>query len=221
MLSIITIACIFMMHGIVTVRILNPCKRKGLSEEKSKKVLYSILQVIYYSFSSYITTKYIYSDNYTVFGFPTETSDDLISIQLGWYIYNLVLDRNKMDMLSHHITAISLLIYTRYVFLDNFGLAICLVHDISDPFLHVAKLFNYSEKYSMVRDGIFGLFAIIFLVTRLYIFPYMVWSYIDLFGFTTGTLGLFLLQILHVYWSWLIIKVVSKVITGSEVKDDD
>jgi hypothetical protein len=165
--------------------------------------------------------KYVFSDTYSLFGPPTEGSTDLIFVQLGWYIYGLALDRHKIDMLLHHIVTITLLLYSKYTLLENFGLAVCLVHDISDPFLHVAKLFNYNGKYPVIRDIIFGMFATIFLTTRLCIFPYLAYRYAQFSGFTIGFFGICALQVLHIRWSWLISKIIYKVIRGQDVKDDD
>lgn len=215
-----TLVLIFTTHCFLMVQIINPLLRKGLEEEKGRKILYAILQVLYYSLTIIISTRYIWSENYSLFGASSETGSSIVSLQLGWYIYGIVLDRNKTVMLIHHFCTIFLLLYSQYTSAVNFGIAISLLHDVSDPFLNVAKLFNYG-KCEILSNIVFALFAIIFLTSRLIGFPYLTWQYVNLFGTTIGFFGLCVLGILHIYWSWLILKIVLQAIRGEPIKDDD
>lgn len=181
---------------------------------KSEKISYSILQTLYYSLICVLAVIKIFSDDYD------PSFDLIISMQLGWYMCGIIIDFNKTEMLVHHFITIALLLYSQYTSAENFAVAICLVHDVSDPFLHIAKLINYSERCLILRDIVFGVFASVFMLTRLVIFPRIIWYYFESHGATVGFYGLCALQVLHINWSWQILKIIKKVIRGENVKED-
>jgi len=166
-------------------------------------------------------------------------------IQLGCYIHQLlwteVSRSDAVEMIIHHFVTISLLIIS---FLTNFvrvGSVILLLHDLSDIFLEVAKVLNYSSKplhrhwLKAAVDGIFAIFAVTFFVTRLVIYPGRVLYSMHTEG--KATVGvefwgayifpplLWALQILHVFWFYLIAKMIFKLlftnIEGDERSDAD
>lgn len=86
-----------------------------------------------------------------------------------------------------------------------------IIHDVSDPLLELAKLFNYTALDSLA-NVVFAAFMGTFIYTRTYIFPRHIvltarrHSYLnDAFPFINGTLGCFYaLWALHIYWSILV-----------------
>jgi hypothetical protein len=165
-------------------------------------------------------------------------------IELGCYFHQLLwTDRNHSDsleMMIHHIVTISLIVIS---YLTNFfrvGTTILLIHDISDVFLESAKVFHYSSKpqshqwLKNVVDVIFGIFAVTFFVTRLVIYPGFVLRSVFTDGYNTFGLGwwgayvysvlLLALQCLHVFWFYLIARMIYKLIfdsLGGDVRSDD
>lgn len=51
------------------------------------------------------------------------------------------------------------------------GTLVMAVHDISDIFLELAKCLNYMKKHALA-EHVFTAFAIIFMVSRLIIYPF-------------------------------------------------
>lgn len=162
------------------------------------------------------------------------------NVELGCYFHQLLwTNRNHSDALEmtiHHFVTIALILAS---FLTNFyriGTTILFVHDISDVFLESAKVFNYTSKPPQNRwmkatlvDGTFAIFAITFFITRLVIYPYFVLGSV----FTTGYHAfhftffgayfypalLFALQALHIFWFYLIARMIYRLMAG-EMEDD-
>lgn len=153
--------------------------------------------------------------------------------QLGFYLHLLVFmiffeDRKGdfWEMGLHHISTIFLISLSWWINCVRIGTLVFVVHDISDPFLESAKLFNYA-RIQTPCDICFGLFAFVFGVARLYVFPFHVLnsSFFDesipSWGgsvFLNGLLGV--LQVLHCYWFYLIIKVIIGILIYGVVTKD-
>ncbi|KAL8163692.1 UNVERIFIED_CONTAM: Ceramide synthase 5, partial [Gekko kuhli] len=97
------------------------------------------------------------------------------------------------------------------------SLVLCL-HDVADFWLEVAKLANYA-KYQRFCDSTFMLFSAIFIFTRLGIYPIWIlnttlfesWELIGPYPSWWLFNGLLvLLQILHVIWSYFILRIAYK-----------
>lgn len=85
-----------------------------------------------------------------------------------------------------------------------------LLHDLADPLMEIAKLFNYT-KCKRASNVSFLVFALTFVYTRVYLFPrhiiYAAWRFRRFFDFPfmRGTLFCFAsLWCLHVFWSFLV-----------------
>ncbi len=105
------------------------------------------------------------------------------------------------------------------------------VHDLADIFLESAKLFNYvatkNDKYKNFAkplcDSLFVIFAIVFFITRLVIFPFWVLNSVIFHGFDWMdntylggkiiAVALTLLQLLHIFWFYTILKMAYKLVT--------
>ncbi|CAD5113401.1 DgyrCDS2573 [Dimorphilus gyrociliatus] len=137
--------------------------------------------------------------------------------------------KDFMEMLSHHMATIALLVLS---FVSNFvriGALILVVHDTVDWWMEGAKLAKYTG-YSKLTDALFIIFTIIWAITRLFIYPfYILYSvYFDVIDIVGGfpmhkifSILLTFLQVLHIYWFYLICKMIYKyIITGSVEKDE-
>ncbi|XP_065181644.1 ceramide synthase 6-like [Sycon ciliatum] len=144
------------------------------------------------------------------------------------------------EMLIHHFATITLIMFSFSVKHIAIGSLIMFVHDIADPWLEIAKAFSYTRVESSGKsssrssaqsfvDVLFAIFAVVFWVTRLYVFPryliYSVWvESLEILGFWPFryvflTL-LNLLLVLHCFWSYLILVVVSKAFQEGKVGED-
>jgi ceramide synthetase len=118
------------------------------------------------------------------------------------------------------------------------GVLVMLIHDISDIFLETAKLANYAEQESLSLN-LFIVFAVSWVILRVFIYPYVIVhrilvdpvKYIALpyninpqpHYSAFGTMFL-VLWFLHLYWTYLIFKVIEKQLrTGKadDVREED
>lgn len=160
-------------------------------------------------------------------------------LELGAYFHQLLWTEisrsDALEMLLHHAVTIILVVLS---FLTNFtriGTTILLLHDSADVFLESAKVFNYISKTpgsdwsKPVCDVLFGTFAVTFFVTRLIFFPrHILYSVIftahSLYGFSTPyfifAVMLTILQLLHIFWFYLIARMVYQLIFTHHVEKD-
>lgn len=90
-----------------------------------------------------------------------------------------------------------------------------ILHDIADPWMEVAKIANYLGN-TPVANTAFIVFALIFVISRVYVFPkYIIstaWKYRNIanYPFMTGTLVCFFaLWIMHIFWSYMVCSISS------------
>ena len=160
-------------------------------------------------------------------------------IELGAYLHQLTwteINRSDaLEMMIHHVVTIILLSFS---FLTNFtriGTSILFVHDSADIFLEMGKIFNYIQRCrrakwaGFITDGFFATFTITFFVTRLYIYPmYLVYGLVigakNHFGTWPGyyfyACLLVVLQVLHIFWFYLILRVLYRLVLTGQVEKD-
>lgn len=142
---------------------------------------------------------------------------------------------DSLEMLVHHFATIGLIVFSYISNFTRVGTVILLLHDTSDVFLESAKCFNYVSKApgrkwaSVFCDTLFAMFAVSFFVTRLVLFPRNVLYSVlvegpnalgsDFPGFLVFVGLLLVLQLLHVFWFYLIARMVVKLFTGGIEKD--
>lgn len=87
---------------------------------------------------------------------------------------------DSWQMLIHHIITIALILFSYVTNFTRVGTVIMVIHDIADVFLELAKVLNYTSKGKGHRwlkpatDVTFGIFAVVFFLTRLVFYPYHV-----------------------------------------------
>jgi len=163
-------------------------------------------------------------------------------IELGCYLHQLfwteVKRSDALEMILHHFVTILLITISFLTNYTRIGSNILLIHDISDVFLETAKVFNYASKapgstkafFKTACDITFTTFAITFFVTRLMIYPrYVLYATIvegvEHFGCEFGGCYVFIgllstLQILHIYWFYLISRMLYRIVTTGIEKDE-
>ncbi|XP_014376288.1 ceramide synthase 6 [Alligator sinensis] len=156
-------------------------------------------------------------------------------VELSFYwslMFSQFIDIKRKDfsiMFTHHIVTIMLI---NLSYINNWiragTMTLCL-HDSADVVLEAAKMANYC-KYQKLSDFLFLTFAVVFIVSRLFMYPFWVLNttlfemYEALGNFPAMwilNIMLLILQILHCFWSYLILKAAYKVIAkGKVVKDE-
>lgn len=142
--------------------------------------------------------------------------------------------KDYIEMVLHHIATITIIILSYTSGFYYYGLLIMVLFDISDIFLHIAKVLQYifkndrihNMRYSFISDVFFSLFAGSFLIIRDFCFPIISYEFfkygvIQHGSVLHGILFLLLLVIcfLQLFWSYLILKGFIIKITHSEVID--
>jgi len=182
-------------------------------------------------------------------GWPYQRIEDniklLYQLQLACYLHQLSwielpLRSDSKEMMLHHLATITLTGLSYLTSFTRIGATIFFTHDIADIFLESAKCFNYIARtegrkhMSIYCDILFGIFAVLFFVTRMILYPrYMVWSLLKeapelLGGIWPGWYAfaglLILLLLLHVFWFYLIVRMIYKLVTtgiDKDVRSDD
>ncbi|XP_058717118.1 ceramide synthase 5 [Poecile atricapillus] len=156
-------------------------------------------------------------------------------LELAFYwslMFSQFTDIKRKDfliMFVHHLATIGLITFSYMNNMVRVGTLVLCLHDASDFLLEAAKLANYA-KYQRLCDAFFMLFGVVFIVTRLGIYPFWIlnttlfesWELIGPYPSWWLFNGLLVtLQVLHVIWSYLIIRTASKALVRGKVSKDD
>ncbi|XP_018418502.1 PREDICTED: ceramide synthase 4-like [Nanorana parkeri] len=164
-------------------------------------------------------------------------------LQLGFYssmLITLAFDVKRKDLkeqIVHHFATIFLITFSYCANYMRAGTLVMLLHDAADHFLELAKMCNYS-KWKRMCNILFVIFALVFIVTRLYLLPtriiystyyYSMLRFQPFFGYYFFNALLMILQILHMFWAYMILRMMYRfTFTGklgndvrSDVEDSD
>ncbi|XP_029978018.1 ceramide synthase 2 [Sphaeramia orbicularis] len=149
----------------------------------------------------------------------------------GSLVFSVTFDVKRKDFkeqIVHHVATLVLLSFSWCVNYIRIGTLVMLVHDASDVLLESAKLFNYA-KWEKTCKTLFVLFAVVFMGTRLIIFPfwlihctwvYPVQHYPPFFGYYFFNVMLLVLLVLHMFWAYLILCMIRKFLFGTLTRDE-
>ncbi|XP_032807537.1 ceramide synthase 6-like isoform X1 [Petromyzon marinus] len=147
-------------------------------------------------------------------------------VELAFYwslMFSQFTDIKRKDffmMFMHHLITVSLISFSYIVNMVRMGSVILCMHDAADFLLEAAKMANYA-RYQKLCDLLFILFALVFFVTRLGLFPFWPvrstmfesWEIVGPYPSWWVFVGLLvLLQCLHVIWSYLILRIACKLL---------
>ena len=153
----------------------------------------------------------------------------------GFYIsllISIMTDVRRKDFteqLIHHMATIFLIVFSYIANFVRVGTLVMAIHDISDIFLEVAKSCVYI-KAQEPANFLFNIFAVVFIVSRIFVFPYVVlhttwvksmWLFRPYPGYYFFNILLLVLQLLHVFWAATIIKMAIKLLQEGDIKKDD
>uniref|UniRef100_A0A8C3RRS0 Ceramide synthase 6 n=1 Tax=Chelydra serpentina TaxID=8475 RepID=A0A8C3RRS0_CHESE len=156
-------------------------------------------------------------------------------VELSFYwslMFSQFTDIKRKDfsiMFTHHIVTVILISFSYVTNLTRVGALTLCLHDSADILLEAAKMANYC-KCQKLSDLLFLMFAIVFIISRLGIYP--LWILNTMLFELYEALGnfpalwffnmlLIVLQVLHCFWSYLIIKAAYKAISRGKVAKDD
>ncbi|CAH8584866.1 unnamed protein product [Schistosoma bovis] len=155
-------------------------------------------------------------------------------VQLGYYTASLLwifYEVKRSDfkvLLGHHISTVILLTFSYITNHHRVGAVVLILHDIADCWMEAAKICKYVNKH-LAAEVLFYIFVPVWIVTRLTYFPlWVIWATFKFGIFVNGPYPanfimvgfLLVLQILHIYWFCLIMKIAIQVKSnGRLVKD--
>ena len=135
--------------------------------------------------------------------------------------------KDFLEMVIHHFATLFLIFFSYIANFLRLGTLVMAIHDISDIILELAKCFLY--KGHKVADDIFTAFAITFIVSRIFVYPYMIlytsvvkslWVFEPYFGYYFLNGMLVILQILHLFWAHTIISMAIRMARVGKVEKD-
>ncbi|XP_076009606.1 ceramide synthase 4a isoform X2 [Genypterus blacodes] len=133
------------------------------------------------------------------------------------------------EQVIHHIAAITLIGFSYCANYVRVGTLVMLVHDSSDIILEFAKMLHYGD-WTKTCDILFVVFTLVFLITRLVVFPgSVVYTtlvvFLDFFppffGYYFFNALLLVLQGLHIFWAYLILRMVYKFVFMGKLERDE
>lgn len=148
-------------------------------------------------------------------------------------------------LLLHHVVTCVLILFSYVCSFWRVGAVILLTHNFADIVLYSAKSVYYTTCFPSLVDGLFVVFVVVFFASRLVFFPlFCLRPALDSSHWSTWTQGvisrhwdipggiglpLFLcvLQILHIFWFGLIIKMVIRTVKDKlvsqqgDIRSDD
>ena len=155
-------------------------------------------------------------------------------LELTFYtslLFSQFFDHKRKDwweMFIHHIATILLIFCSFVIGHVRLGVVIMFLHDASDYWLEIAKLTNYM-KLQTICDGLFVMFAVTFYLTRWIYYPFVVlstmtYTTVEVHGpfasHTIFTVLLYILQLLHIFWGYLIGKMIYQFVVVGKVEKD-
>ncbi|KAJ3201280.1 Ceramide synthase 3 [Dinochytrium kinnereticum] len=142
--------------------------------------------------------------------------------------------KDFVALLIHHIATVVVIMASYVLGLYRIGAVIMLLHDVSDPFMEIAKMFVYTGRQKLA-DIFFILFALVFIFTRNFIFPVYIITASPFYGYhPDGSVipygrydlnyfcvaCLCVLCVLHYYWAYLIVRMAIKALVDKKVEGD-
>ncbi|XP_074056517.1 LOW QUALITY PROTEIN: ceramide synthase 4-like [Macrotis lagotis] len=211
---------------------------------KSKKFSEASWKFLFYSTSFFDGLLIFYNETWfgqpeTVWnGYPKQPLQPAIYwwylLELSFYLsllLTLTFDVKRKDFkeqVIHHFVTIALIFFSYSGNFVHIGVLVLLLHDVTDIFMEACKMLIYTQ-WRQARDIMFMLFALVFFVSRIILFPTKVLyttyytflnNYQVFFGYYFANVLLMILQGLNVFWFFLILRMFYKLLSEGQVKDD-
>ncbi|KTG44249.1 hypothetical protein cypCar_00041217 [Cyprinus carpio] len=144
-------------------------------------------------------------------------------------IINLLAESDFLLMFLHHVATISLITFSYVNNMARVGTLVMCLHDAADILLEAAKMANYG-KCQRLCNVLFVMFALVFISSRLGVYPVWIlnttvfesWEIVGPYpSWWVFNVLLVLLQALHTFWSYLIVRIACRAISRGKVSKDD
>ncbi|XP_069185623.1 ceramide synthase 6 [Procambarus clarkii] len=175
---------------------------------------------------------------YCWYDFPNHSVDDdvwwyyMISLSFYWSMtfthFFEIKRKDFWQMFFHHLVTIALITFSWTCNLTRIGTLVLIVHDCADIPLQLAKMSIYSGHKAFC-DAVFAIFAVLWVITRVGIYPMWILystavdapTIVPMFpAYYIFNSLLFTLLFLHVYWTYLILRIIAVTITKGNVEDN-
>ncbi|KAI8111296.1 hypothetical protein M9434_004868 [Picochlorum sp. BPE23] len=142
---------------------------------------------------------------------------------------------DRWQLFAHHVATVILIGYSYYLHLLHIGVLVLACHEMNDIFLEAAKMARYAKAPEWMSVFWFIMFALSWFATRIYAFGFIVIrstladTYerakqvggVDIEPHVSILNGLLIfLYLLHIYWSYLIMRIIVKSLTPGGKLDD-
>lgn len=242
-ITIIVTILYIIRNAIVKNYLLRLTAKMNVKPEQKEKLFGSLYRGLVYTTLSCYGIFCLSQESYifNFFEYTLTWKDNLIPkrvifyyyLEIGHYISSIVyifLEPKMSDfyqMLLHHFVTLVLLFVSYHVNLLRYGMVIMFLHDVSDPFMEIAKILVYSKRQRFA-DYMFLVFAFVFITTRCFIFPTCLVFPCYYYGFKYGLNRLFkallcsltTLYALNVIWSFFILKMIHSYAKHGCIKGD-
>ncbi|XP_076033822.1 ceramide synthase 2-like [Oratosquilla oratoria] len=171
------------------------------------------------------------------YGFPKHSIEDDVwwyyMIPLGYYSSTVIVQafnyhaKDALQMLSHHILTIFLISFSWICNLVRIGTLVLLVHECADIPLLFAKM-CLASGHTRIADISFVLFLLLWIVTRLGVFPlwimptcllegHVIVAMFPVYYIFNSMLGA--LFLMHLMWTYFILRTLVRKLTSSKLQD--
>ncbi|XP_034941966.1 ceramide synthase 6 [Chelonus insularis] len=205
--------------------------------ENSWRCLYYVL-IFIYGLVILWDKPWLWDIKHCYYGYPYHAVTDdiwwyyMISMAFYWSLsISQFFDVKRKDfwqMFIHHKATIILMCFSWVGNLTRIGSLVLVVHDCADIFLEAAKMAKYAS-YQKTCDAIFGIFTVLWLITRMGIYPLWIIhstsiaapKIVPMFpAYYIFNSLLILLFILHVIWTRLILKIAYNAFYAGQMEGD-
>ncbi|KAL0277237.1 UNVERIFIED_CONTAM: hypothetical protein PYX00_004591 [Menopon gallinae] len=211
---------------------------------KLKKFCENTFRFTYYVFSFIFglvvlwDKPWLWSIKYCWVNYPHQSvSNDvwwyyMISLSFYWSLtmshFSDVKHKDFWQMFIHHIATIMLMDFSWVCNMHRIGSLVLVVHDCADIFLEAAKMAKYAKRQK-ICDALFVMFTIIWIVTRLGLFPFWIVrntmfeapQMVEMFpAYYIFNSLLLLLLALHIFWTYLILKIAYNAVLVGQMQGD-
>lgn len=205
----------------------------NLSWETSYYISYSLLGLVVLW-----DKEWLWDINHCFIGFPEHSLDDCVwiyyMVSLGYYwsmtVTHFFQHRRKdsTQLFVHHVLTILLITFSWAVNFVRIGTLVLVVHECGDIPMLLAKIFKLCGQQRLM-DGMFLVFLVLWLCTRVGLYPFWIMRttlfrahvildmWYPVYYIFNGLLLLLLL--IHIMWTYLILRIVVRMVLFKEVSD--
>ena len=181
---------------------------------------------------------WLWDIRYCWYDYPNHSVDSdvwwyyMVSLSFYWSMtfthFFEIRRKDFWQMFFHHLVTIALITFSWTCNLTRIGTLVLIVHDCADIPLQLAKMSIYSGHKAFC-DAVFATFAVLWIITRVGIYPLWILNstlfeaptIVPMFPAYYIFNGLLCtLLVLHVYWTYLILRIIATTLTKGNVEDN-